>query len=346
MTILPLLADRQAKNIDTHERAIVFAAFLLRKANTASDNSTINSAKYKNAIRITTSEAQNSSTGEITANIVIEAKFPYSSSTALGMGGNFIENILPFSNYDPGIDDIPVLIPNEYEDGFFNEPLFINSLERFFAYHCMAWQKKLLADNQLGLFNKIKINFFEEDSIEPSLKINVVIPYDLAMYQETRNLLKAITTPEPIDNTTRKLLVFDTLQISDGIPITGILLEWITESSNMILTHDDLSYFAIKLMNEETVVYTDIVKQDGQLQPLGGIQRTVDDIVFQWNTATNLFELDNDWNISLNQNQTGAINYNIYKFTDGKLYADYYNNGVYSFISYSVYERTFTVVNL
>ncbi len=184
MTTLPPIADRIALNVDTHERALVYSALLLRKANL-----TLTDTKYKNAVRVTTSEAQNTDLS-INARVIIEGKIPYNSQSALGYGGNFIENLTSFSPVNPSFLLTEPLTSNGTDLG--DDPEFVINLEKYFAFHALQWQKAIINDGLVGIFNYCKVQFFEEDSIEPSVKISLSIPYNYSEYCVNRNLLKSV----------------------------------------------------------------------------------------------------------------------------------------------------------
>lgn len=209
MTTLPPIADRNALNIDTHERALVYSALLLRKANqTLTDN------KYKNAVRVTTSEAQNTDLS-INARVIIEGKIPYDSQSALGYGGNFIENILSFSPVNPSFLLTEPLTSNNTNLG--DDPVFITNLERYFAFHAIQWQKAMLNDGLSGIFNYCKVQFFEEDPIEPSIKISVSIPYNYSSYVINRSLLQSVNNiAVPITVNNYSPFIGDTTNFNDN----------------------------------------------------------------------------------------------------------------------------------
>lgn len=208
MTTLPPIADRNALNIDTHERALTFAAFLLRKANT-----TLTDTKYKNAVRVTTSEAQNTDLS-ITAKVIIEAKLPYNSQSALGYGGNFIENILTFSPLNPNPLLTEPLTSNGTNLG--DDPDFVINLEKYFAFQALQWQRAIINDNTLKIFDYCKVQFFEEDPTEPSVKVTLSIPYNYSSYVINRNLLQSINNiATPINSNTYSPFINDSTFIND-----------------------------------------------------------------------------------------------------------------------------------
>jgi hypothetical protein len=211
MTTLPIIADRNALNIDTHERALVYSALLLRKANT-----TLTDTKYKNAVRVTTSETQNTDLS-ITAKVIIEAKIPYNSQSALGYGGNFIENLISFSPVNPSFLLTEPLTSNNTNLG--DDPEFVINLEKYFAFHALQWQKAIINDHTLKVFDYCKVQFFEEDTTEPSVKLSVSIPYNYSDYVVNRNLLQSINNiavPITYSNNTYSPFIGDATNLDDS----------------------------------------------------------------------------------------------------------------------------------
>jgi hypothetical protein len=211
MTTLPPIADRNALNIDIHERALVYSALLLRKANT-----TLTDTKYKNAVRVTTSETQNTDLS-ITAKVIIEAKIPYNSQSALGYGGNFIENLISFSPVNPSFLLTEPLTSNNTNLG--DDPEFVINLEKYFAFHALQWQKAIINDQILKVFDYCKVQFFEEDTTEPSVKLSVSIPYNYSDYVVNRNLLQSINNiavPITYSNNTYSPFIGDATNLDDS----------------------------------------------------------------------------------------------------------------------------------
>lgn len=175
MTILATIQQRNELNIDTHEKALVYAALLLRKANASLSD-------YKKAVRI-------ASSGDFPTKILIEATIPYDSINALGMGGNFAENVKVFSNNDPN----PLKVSLESNNtSLGQDPLYVDSLEKYFVFHCLQWQQALMMINADILYFS-KIQFLEEAPVEPSLKITLSIPYDYGSYLVNRNLIQSLS---------------------------------------------------------------------------------------------------------------------------------------------------------
>ncbi|NJO93408.1 MAG: hypothetical protein HC820_01780 [Hydrococcus sp. RM1_1_31] len=172
--------------IDTFERAIVWAAFTLRAANTSLDNPIPKKENpYYNAIRI---NKQDTSQGETAATAInVSAKFPYDWEPFLSGMGDIFENVKEIADYDYEITTIPVtpstglFVPIEVE------PPQITTLEQYFVWATVRLSKYLYPS-----FINVKYRFLEEDPVEPSLAIDVTLPYDFIKYSDTRNYLESV----------------------------------------------------------------------------------------------------------------------------------------------------------
>lgn len=194
MTTIESIDKRKALNIDTFERAILYSAILLRKANISNFPS---NHPYYNAVSIAFSKATR------TAGAVnIKAKFPYNNQFALFKGENFLESIETFSEINPGSLSIT---PQLYKSNLYvlpQEPSDINSLEKYLLWLCYLFTTSLHSSN----INLDPVNFaFTEGnptiasdgtvtSTNSFLDVSVVLEYNPILYAEYKNLLAALVS--------------------------------------------------------------------------------------------------------------------------------------------------------
>ncbi|MGL5871281.1 MAG: hypothetical protein ACRC2R_02745 [Xenococcaceae cyanobacterium] len=190
--------DRIEIGIDTFERAIIWAAFTLRAANTSPDNPIPKKENpYYNAIRISKQDTQQADAARSVINI--SAKFPYNWEPFLAYTGDLFENIKEIANWEYKT----VVMSVNPSQGLFvpieNEPVEIITLEQYFVWAIVQLSKYLYPS-----FANVNYRFLEEDPTEPSLVIDVALPYDFVQYSNTRSYLasvKAIAQPLVIINT-------------------------------------------------------------------------------------------------------------------------------------------------
>lgn len=191
MTILVNKTVRDALNIDTLERGLVYSALLLRASNTL--NTPIGSGEetiYTNAVQLVTENVALDN-GSIFSIIDIHGKFPYNNQVALKHGGNFLTSLKVFSNDDPN----PFLLTcNPTPNNILPipaEPPTVDTLEKYFVWCAQNLCIGLLNKNPSNIEN-ITFKFLEEDSNGPSLDIEVIMPFDLKVFYTEDNLMNAV----------------------------------------------------------------------------------------------------------------------------------------------------------
>lgn len=200
MTILESKSKRDALNIDTFERAILYSTILLRKSNIT--NFPPNN-QYYNAVGVAFSKASRTS-----GTINIRAKLAYNNQIALLKGENFLESIEPYSQVDPGSLLIsPKLAPSNLY-ALPTEPADINNLEKYLLWLCYLFTTSLHSSN----INLDPVNFtFTEGTptvsadgsivaANSSLDVAVVLEYNPILYAEHKNLLAAVIS-KPLTGT-------------------------------------------------------------------------------------------------------------------------------------------------
>lgn len=196
MTVLASKVDRDALGIDTFERGFVYAALLLRAANTNPGATSGNQTSVRIAL-----DLDNIGQTGVEPLINIQATIPYTSYIALRSGANFFETLSKYSDADPNPFTIssPPTASNVFP--IQNEPAWVNTLERY-----LAW----VANNLLCGFitlnpqvqSPVSLQVLEEIT-KPSLQINASLGFDIFTYLDTNNIIAALhrviengTTPE------------------------------------------------------------------------------------------------------------------------------------------------------
>jgi hypothetical protein len=180
MTILANYSIRASLGIDSLERNIAYAAFLLRAAN----QTLVSTSKYYNAVQIAMSQAS-TDTG-VAAVLSIAAKFPYQSAQFLKSGGDLLSNLGKFSDVDPN----PFLVTTASTVNSqvpATPPDNVVTLEQFFVWSAFEYQKKIIPDVQSAT-----IAFLEQDTLEPSLSVKIALPFEWDIYLRSRNFIQAI----------------------------------------------------------------------------------------------------------------------------------------------------------
>lgn len=198
MTLLEPKTERDARGIDTLERALVYTALILRAGNThLSNTSTVGGKinKYRNAVRIAANFANVAAT-KVEPLLSLFFKFPYDSAEALKQGGKFAEHVKSFTN-----EPVEILLQVEPTSGealsLPSEPQWVNSLERY-----ATWIASCLIVGHISLnpakLPPVTIAFFEEDSDEPSITINATLKLDYNAFLLTNNLVAAVVQQIPV----------------------------------------------------------------------------------------------------------------------------------------------------
>ena len=168
--------------IDTVERAIVWAATLLRASNLAQD------ANFpdKNAIRITTrlDKAQEDYQGLIG----LEISLRYSSAIMLVNGGDFLPAITPFTNSPiPTTSYFCPPIGDQFETLAASNPTQVSTLEQYLYWVCSILYASLPLNNKI-----ITFQFLEENSSGAIAQFKINLPFDYSQWIEDRNLVCSV----------------------------------------------------------------------------------------------------------------------------------------------------------
>ena len=216
----------EALNIDTVERAIVFAALALRAAIVGADNSNNKSRDVGLNVVI---NRDNSSDLDIDALLSFDAYKFYTE------GGNLIDNVIEFSAITPDLStqlnytvnsSIPSLpIIPEYDDSI------INTFEKYLLYYSFV----LLASIEDKNNKIVTISFLKGSPEQAKLKLNVSIPIDLDKWLLGDNYLNSV------------IRVVTNYQAPVIIPV---IEPQPTENVLGILTNQDLLTNEILLVNE------------------------------------------------------------------------------------------------
>ena len=187
--------DRDDLEINSWERAIIWGALTLRASNVNyADNLGADSYPYKNAVRIALSRSIVD--GALTANLKIEATFPYHSVDALSSGGDFLLGLMQFydGTAEAYIGNACSFIASQgYKttdggSGLPDDPPYIDTLESYFCWCCWQAELSLLSPLPSQLL-PITVDFFEETRPNATLKIVANIPIDYEAFRESENLI-------------------------------------------------------------------------------------------------------------------------------------------------------------
>lgn len=189
MTILATKRERDALGIDTFERAFVYAALLLRAANTKPKVEGTSQDPYHNAVRITL-DLDNLGQSGVEPTISIQSTIPYESYSSLRASANFFENLGSYSNTNSN----PLTLAAPPTEGnifpILGEPSWVNTLERY-----LAWTANNLICGFIFLepSNRppVGLQILEEATI-PSLQVNGTLKFDINTYLNTGNIIAAL----------------------------------------------------------------------------------------------------------------------------------------------------------
>lgn len=179
MTLLPSLAVRNALNIDSLERAIVYSATLL-KACYINNNRQVFTDKR---IQIT---HRNERDG--TAKIIIKAELNFNMTFALRDGGKVIDSLVANSEVQllqSTFSCPPSAIPEP------RIPVIsvasINTLEKYLYLCCSLLKASLTVDN-----TAIEIGFLEDDKTGGKTTVNIVLPFNFLSWLNGGNYVCAV----------------------------------------------------------------------------------------------------------------------------------------------------------
>lgn len=180
--ILTPKSERDLIGIDNFERAIVYSALLLRKGLRLAELSTNQVVIYQNLV--------SSTEGKI-VNLTVECKLLFNSSSFLGLGGDFINSIIPFSDANIAYDG-DAISPTVNNRGIIpEEPTEVNTLEKYLAWSLSEWVKFNKAKGEINWDSYGYFSFLEEAS-PPVFSGKVILRFDYANYVNTKNLIASV----------------------------------------------------------------------------------------------------------------------------------------------------------
>jgi MYXO-CTERM domain-containing protein len=112
--------------------------------------------------------------------------------------------------------------------------------------------------------------------------------------------------------------------------VTQVLMSWSTNLTGGNVGQGDLTDWSISLLSGETVIYTDNIVAGGAVQSIGGVQRGLADILFNFNLGTlTPGDFDNMVSGSLLADASGSA-YNIYSYPQGPFVPPYSTLGIWA----------------
>jgi len=183
MAILPSKAERDAIGIDTYERAILYAAMMLRR-------SFLIDGEKANLKRLSITSAQ----AKESNNILIEGEFPYSNSQTWEKGGDFFKPVHYLSLGDPSNSFSPPspLIP--FGNPYINlpsEPAWVETLEEFFIW-VLSQSKASLHLESPPRHDVISYRFFDARSPLPIVEVKATLPFNLGIWLRDRHFFNSL----------------------------------------------------------------------------------------------------------------------------------------------------------
>ena len=195
MTVLPSQAERNSIGIDTYERAILYAAMMLRR-------SFLTDGEKENLKRlsITTAQSRNNN------NILIKGEFPYSNSVTWEQGGDVFKPIHYLSLSDPSNSFSPPSPLLPFGDPYITlsiDPPWVETLEEYFTW--------VISNSMISLLSEtpprdkvISYRFFDSRSPLPIIEIQASLPFDITQWLKDRhffNALEPLLTLDPLNVT-------------------------------------------------------------------------------------------------------------------------------------------------
>lgn len=180
--ILTPKSERDLIGIDNFERAIVYSALLVRKGLRLAELSTNQVVIYQNLVSNTE--------GKI-VNLTVECKLLLDSSSFLGLGGNFLNSIIPFNDANIAYDG-DAITPTVNNQGVIpEEPTEVNTLEKYLAWSLSEWVKfnKEQSENNWDSYGYFS---FLEEANPPVFSGKVILGFDYANYVNTKNLIASV----------------------------------------------------------------------------------------------------------------------------------------------------------
>ena len=183
MTILPSKAERDAIGIDTYERAILYAAMMLRR-------SFLIDGEKANLKRLSITSAQ----AKEKNNILIEGEFPYSNSQTWEKGGDVFKPVHYLSLGDPSNSFSPPssLIPfGSPYISLSSEPSWVETLEEFFIW-LLSQSKASLHLESPPRHEVISYRFFDARSPLPIVEVKATLPFDVGIWLRDRHFFNSL----------------------------------------------------------------------------------------------------------------------------------------------------------
>lgn len=111
--------------------------------------------------------------------------------------------------------------------------------------------------------------------------------------------------------------------------VTQVLVSWSTNSLHLVEA-DDLVDWSISFLSGGNLFYTDQVIVGGVVQPLGGVERTLADVLFNFDLLT--MTPGNFDNMLPGASLSGAVGpaYNVYSYPDGPFEPPYSTFGIWA----------------
>jgi hypothetical protein len=111
--------------------------------------------------------------------------------------------------------------------------------------------------------------------------------------------------------------------------VTQVRMSWSTSLSGGNVQQGDLTDWSISFLSGEDVVYTDNIVSGGAVQSIGGVQRGIADILFNFNLSTlTPGDFDNMVSGSLLAGASGPA-FNVYSYPQGPFFPPYSTLGIW-----------------
>ena len=192
---------RDEIGLSSYWRAIVWAAISLKASisNPALKEADPN-YKYENNVRIALGRSIQQQA--LQAALTIEATFPYLKSEGINNAGQFIPYLKAFYTGNPllyTVDSCSTLALEGYDvtgegTGLPDDPDYVDTLEKYLVWVCWEGERSLL-DPLPSQLLPITVDFFEESTPDPTIKIKAVIPIDYVAYRASGNLVCSVLNP-------------------------------------------------------------------------------------------------------------------------------------------------------
>jgi len=174
--------DRINKGIDTFERALAYSGILLYQGLKDPNNPVSSENPFSNNLKIVLPDATT-----LEGVISIEATFPVDRIVATELGLNFIDSLDNFGFTSPKLE-IDCEPSSDQFQTLKEEPSYVDTLERYFAWLCDIVKSQLLSF-QPNKVNVIKKQTFLDNPQYPQVKYTVQLRYDSFKFFRTNNLL-------------------------------------------------------------------------------------------------------------------------------------------------------------